>query len=277
VINVGKKRISDYSISSIGSHTIGQQKEWLLKQLQLEEKLENERIEGVKEAVRTLNLQMRRTGIAGEVRKERIEEVRGIVGTERAETMQLKKSIMKETIVALQYAKTPFNERPQKLAEVMGPIIETVQDSAGGLETLHDVIKSYNEKAMSGKVTGRREFIQSVLKNRRLEQVTGADPETKEKWSLLTEKYRQAEKLRSGQKRRFVERIGQWTGNMIRILAEIFAGERLPWTTEEHLSISQLDQTKNSIRTYTRDINLNVLVFLGLFIALVAVLLLRYI
>ncbi len=269
--SVIRKRVSDFSITSVASQTISQQKEWFSKQLQIEENLEKERTEVVKSALRALNLHMRRTGIAPELRRARIEEVRAIVGKEQADLMQLKKSIMKETILALQLSETPFDERSQELIEVMGPIVDVAQLSKKGLQMLYGAIKRYNEKVV-GNESKKSGLIPAIIRDEKLGREMTSSAGIKEKWDLLMERYRVAEANRLRQKERLVERITRWAGNMLRILTEIFAPEKLPWIAEERLSLSQLDQTKTSIRNYTRDINLNVLIILGLFIAMVLIL-----
>ena len=273
-IYVVKNKFSSVSLKFLGSSAIGQEREWVLKQLEVEEALEDAKTSAIREAIKQANIEMTRNGIPSEVKSKKAAEIRKQVGRESAHILQLKKEIMKEAILALEKAKISLTRRPQKLSEIMGPIAGLMQSTGNkGLDDLKQAIKRYNDKLTVDPELETGGILLDIISDEKVEKHMIASVETRQKRDELMEKYQkiETEELRPGKP--VYEGFAQWLVNMIRILAEIFAGERAPWRLEKPLTQRQIDLTRNTIRTYTRDININVMILLGLFITIATVLL----
>lgn len=274
LIYVVKKKFSSVSLRFLGSSAMGQEREWVLKQLEVEEALEDDKTSAIREAIKQANIEMTRKGIPSEVKSKKAAEIRKQVGRESAHILQLKKEIMKEAILALEKAKISLTRRSQKLSEIMGPVAGLMQSTGNqGLEDLRQTIKRYNDKLTINPELETGSILLGIISDEKVEKRMNASVETRQKRDELIEKYQRIDTEESRPGKPIHKRFSQWLVSMIRILAEIFAGERVPWRLEELLAQRQIDHTRNTIRTYTRDININVIILLGLFIIIATILL----
>ncbi len=272
VIAIAKKKLSETLLTYIGSSAAVQQREWSLKQVQIEEALEDEKISTVRKAIQKSNISMIRKGIPSDRRHKKVNEMRESIGRDALRAMLLKKRILRGAIWALERAAIPIGERPQKLSEIMGPISEVAQTTGlEGLDDLRTAIENFNENVERNPQLKKGSIIINLIGGR-LEKRMNSRVETRQKWKELVEYYERIEADEIEAKKTFYEKFNKWIRDMLRILAEILAAGRLPWRSEEQLMKNQIAETRNSIEAYTRDVTISIIVCMCFFIFITVVL-----
>ena len=73
-------------------------------------------------------------------------------------------------------------------------------------------------------------------------------------------RWQEAQKISQEVEDNLVNKFSNWFKYIMRISAEIVSEERVPWEVPKALRQEDIDKTRRSIRTYTRDLSYNILV-----------------
>lgn len=242
--------------------------------------LEKERRDTVRRFMRHYHLELLKKGksISAKERWSKMQKEKNEAYEMADQIIEAEEKIIKETEEAMIRAAVTRSRRRERLLDLTKLLSEIrkggeTKDALSRMELVGQVIPEISTKkrrlmgrdVVAAFVQGVREKVQTRSEEKELwERILD---KTLEELIQMETSYRTIE---AG----ITERTAGWFQKTMRIASEVITEERVPWEVERYVSQKEVTEARASIRRYTRDMSINVLVIILMIIFVMVLMLL---